>query len=255
MHVPSSEIRTIRQIPCLEDVGKLQLLHQNTPALGPSRPPGLQCSPGVHPSPALDGAPPTGGNQRHCSATPCRELNLKPRLEIYTGPASLRPHLPVQNLQSPAPVSTCSEAPGAAALAPEGKRPRVPERSGYRRTTCAMGTGAGGAGRIRLLHPHRKPAATRPVAVPQQGPAQASRARRDTFWTALWTRSAKETCSQVPPPGRRRRRRRAEPGASVEMGPLRESKVRGPGVRVGTVTGSEDASVNDKVGTACLVES
>lgn len=36
-------------------------------------------------------------------------------------------------------------------------------------------------------------------------------------------------CSQVPPPGRRRRR--GLPAGSGEMGPLRESKVRGPGVR------------------------
>lgn len=39
-----------------------------------------------NPSPALDEAPPTGGKRRHCSATPCRELNLKPELMSHMGP-------------------------------------------------------------------------------------------------------------------------------------------------------------------------
>uniref|UniRef100_A0A8C8TKH4 Syntabulin (syntaxin-interacting) n=1 Tax=Peromyscus maniculatus bairdii TaxID=230844 RepID=A0A8C8TKH4_PERMB len=133
----------------------------------------------------------------------------------------MHPHLPVPSLRSPARVPTCSEAPGAAALAPEAKRPRGPERTGCRRTTCASRAGAGGAGQVRLLQPQRKPVVTRRVAGRQPSPVPASRARGDTFWTARWTRSAKET---VPPPGRRRRRRRGEPAGSGEMGPLRESK-------------------------------
>uniref|UniRef100_A0A8C2LG29 Syntabulin (syntaxin-interacting) n=1 Tax=Cricetulus griseus TaxID=10029 RepID=A0A8C2LG29_CRIGR len=134
----------------------------------------------------------------------------------------MRPHLPVPSLWSPALVPKCSEAPGAAKLAPEAQRPRGPGRTGCRRTTCANRAGAGGEGRVRLLQPESKPAVTRRVAGRRPSPVPTSRARGDTFWTARWTRSAKET---VPPPGRRRRRRRrGVPAGSGDMGPLRESK-------------------------------
>uniref|UniRef100_A0A2I3BRD5 Syntabulin (syntaxin-interacting) n=1 Tax=Mus musculus TaxID=10090 RepID=A0A2I3BRD5_MOUSE len=118
----------------------------------------------------------------------------------------MRPHLPVQSLRPPATVPTCSEAPGAAVLAPEVKRPRGPERAGSCRTTCAnRAGGAGGAGRGWFLQPQRKPLATRCVAGRRPSPAQASRAFGDTVWTAQWTRSAKETMTQVVPAASRYR--------------------------------------------------
>lgn len=93
-----------------------------------------------NPSPALDGAPPTGGKRRHCSATPCRELNIKPELVSHTGPGdsslTLGSRAPEQNPrgnQSSGRQHLCTltyryRVSGLQRLSPRVPKPQVPPR-------------------------------------------------------------------------------------------------------------------------------